>query len=121
MSHIGIASGQVVAGVTGSDKHTEYTMTGDTVSLASRLNDMADPGQTLVSNAVQRATSRITKYASLGDISIKGLVKPVRVWAAVELIFGTHSGTVSGLRWASSRAGAVRCLARRHRNAWRRT
>jgi len=86
LAHIGIASGQVVAGTTGSDKHTEYTMTGDTVNLASRLNDMAGPGETLVSNAVQRVTSRIAKYATRGEVSVKGLVRPVRVWVPAELI-----------------------------------
>ena len=37
--HVGIASGQVVASSTGSTSHREYTVTGDTVNLASRLTD----------------------------------------------------------------------------------
>ena len=39
--HIGVAGGQVVASGTGSDTHREYTVTGDTVNLASRLTDAA--------------------------------------------------------------------------------
>ena len=35
--HIGVASGQVVASGTGSAAHREYTITGDSVNLASRL------------------------------------------------------------------------------------
>ncbi len=53
-THIGIASGVVVASGTGSGTHTEYTVTGDSVNLASRLDDLARPGETLVSNEVRR-------------------------------------------------------------------
>ena len=43
--HVGIASGQVVASGIGSEAHQEYTITGDTVNLASRLQDMAHSGE----------------------------------------------------------------------------
>ena len=39
--HVGIASGQVVASGTGSDKHRQYTVTGDLVNLAARLQSKA--------------------------------------------------------------------------------
>lgn len=39
--HIGIASGQVVAGGTGSAAHQEYQVTGDSVNLGSHLQDLA--------------------------------------------------------------------------------
>lgn len=39
--YIGVASGQVVAGGTGSAAHQGYTVTGDSVNLASRLQDLA--------------------------------------------------------------------------------
>jgi class 3 adenylate cyclase len=44
-AHIGIASGVVVASGTGSGTYTEYTVTGDSVNLASRLDDLARPGR----------------------------------------------------------------------------
>jgi class 3 adenylate cyclase len=37
--HIGIAGGQVVASGTGSATYAEYTVTGETVNLASRLTE----------------------------------------------------------------------------------
>ena len=52
-AHIGIASGEVVASGTGSDLHSEYTVTGDSVNLAARLQDVAGPGETLITEAVK--------------------------------------------------------------------
>ncbi len=56
-AHIGIASGQVVASGTGSQAHLEYTVTGDSVNLASRLQDKAQPGETLISDALYRVVA----------------------------------------------------------------
>lgn len=78
--HIGIASGQVIASTTGSQAHTEYTVTGDGVNLASRLTDICDPGETLVSHDIQRALGPLFVGESLGTKPIKGLNDPVEVW-----------------------------------------
>ncbi len=78
--HIGIASGQVIASTTGSEAHTEYTITGDGVNLASRLTDIAAPGETLVSHDIQRALGPLFVGDSVGSQAIKGLTEPVEVW-----------------------------------------
>jgi class 3 adenylate cyclase len=82
--HIGIASGQVVASGTGSATHSEYTMTGESVNLASRLQDKADAGETLISDAVRRAVTSGLKCEEIADLSVKGVDQPVTAWRVHE-------------------------------------
>ena len=78
--HIGIASGQVIASTTGSEAHTEYTVTGDGVNLASRLTDISAPGETLVSHDIQRALGPLFVGEAIGTQEIKGLNDAIEVW-----------------------------------------
>jgi class 3 adenylate cyclase len=79
-AHIGIASGQVVASGTGSDAHREYTVTGTSVNLASRLQDKAEAGETLISQAVQRAVTDAAESAPMGEIEVKGFAERIPAW-----------------------------------------
>lgn len=98
-AHVGIASGVVVASRTGSALHAEYTVTGDTVNFASRLDDLAQPDETLVSEAVRRALSRQAVFSSRGSTAIKGLSNPVKVWRF------EHFLTNTDIIWASKFVG----------------
>ena len=77
-AHIGIASGEVVASGFGSDSH--YTVTGDSVNLAARLTDKALAGDVYVSEIVRRAVGTALAATDMGEISVKGLAVPVRVY-----------------------------------------
>jgi class 3 adenylate cyclase/tetratricopeptide (TPR) repeat protein len=78
--HIGIASGEVVASGTGSARHFEYTVTGESVNLASRLTDRAATGEILISDSVHRALAERVDCFEVGELAIKGLARPVRAW-----------------------------------------
>jgi class 3 adenylate cyclase/tetratricopeptide (TPR) repeat protein len=78
--HIGIAMGEVVASSVGSRRHRGYTVTGEAANIAARLLARASSGETLVSDAVYRATSHSIAYEPVGSLTLKGLDRPVDVW-----------------------------------------
>ena len=79
-AHIGIASGEVVAGTLGRAETQDYTALGDSVNLAARLVGAAAPGQTLISEGVHRALSGRAVCEAHGEMRFKGIDEPVRVW-----------------------------------------
>ena len=108
--HIGIASGQVVASGIGSDSHQEYTVTGDSVNLASRLQDMAKSGETFLSDTVHHGLAGQLECEDIGDVSIQGLQQP----CGVEVPTGANFCPACGIRQAaapiSDKAGEQRQL-----------
>ncbi|QIG47933.1 AAA family ATPase [Nordella sp. HKS 07] len=78
--HIGVAGGEVLASQTGSEDHAEYTVTGPSVNLASRLQGVAGAGETLVSESVYQAIAGFTACESRGEIQVKGLGDALKVW-----------------------------------------
>lgn len=83
--HIGVAGGQVVASRTGSADHSECTVTGDTVNLASRLTAAAEEGEILASDDTHRALAERFDCVDAGPLDIKGFAEPVRAWRLLGL------------------------------------
>jgi class 3 adenylate cyclase/tetratricopeptide (TPR) repeat protein len=79
-AHVGISSGEVVASRTGSSRYTEYTVTGETVNLASRLTGLARDGETIASADIVTTLAESVDAEFGGSQSIKGLAAPVNVW-----------------------------------------
>lgn len=77
--HIGINTGHVVAGGLGVGVAKSYSVTGDTVNTAQRLQSMAPPDQVLVGPLTYRLTRHAFAYESLGEVSLKGKMGSVLI------------------------------------------
>ncbi len=82
---IGISAGEAVAGTVGTESHMEYTVIGDKVNLAARLESNAKPGQILVSESTYVQIADQVQARCLGVINVKGKEEQVTVYEILGL------------------------------------
>ncbi|HSE40240.1 MAG TPA: adenylate/guanylate cyclase domain-containing protein, partial [Acidobacteriota bacterium] len=78
---IGIATGEVIVGNLGSTEFFDYTVIGDTVNLASRLQSNAKGGQILISASTYEDAKDVVVADRLEPLTVKGKSQPVEVFA----------------------------------------
>jgi class 3 adenylate cyclase len=79
---VGLNTGEVLAGAVGDRR---YTVIGDTVNVAARLQAAGRPGSVTVGEATWLETREAIEYRELEPLALKGKANPVPAWEAVAL------------------------------------
>jgi adenylate cyclase len=90
---IGICSGEVVAGTIGAEKHKEYTVVGNTVNLAAKIQEYtrevsAKRGAIchfIISDSTQKLVNEAVRTRFLGEIRISNDPAPTAIWEVLGL------------------------------------
>jgi tetratricopeptide (TPR) repeat protein len=99
---VGLNSGEVVVGAIGNDLKMDYTAVGQTVHLASRMEQMAKPGTIMMTADALHLAEGYVQVKPLGPVPVKGMSEPVEAYEV----------TGAGAARTRLQAGASRGLSR---------
>ncbi len=77
---VGLNSGEVVVGAVGNDFRVEYRAVGPSTHLAARMEQIAQPGTTLLTLSTFRLVEGLVEVKPLGPVPVKGLPEPIEVF-----------------------------------------
>ena len=81
--HIGVNTGHVIARVLGNEVKLDYSVLGDAVILAQRLESAAPAGETYVGTTTHLLTKHAYRFEGVGELTLKGKKEPVPAWRLV--------------------------------------
>jgi len=87
---IGVNTGLVLAGGLDDGGAAAYTVLGDTVNLASRLESAASPGGVLAGESTRRSAGEAFRWQPVGSLQLKGKAEPVDAWEPVAASEGSR-------------------------------
>ena len=78
---VGVNTGEVVVrSIRKNDLHTDYVPVGHSTSLAARMEGLATPGSTVVSEYTHQLAEGYFEFKDLGAAKIKGVSEPLRIY-----------------------------------------
>ena len=80
---IGINSGFVTVGNVGSDAYKDYTIIGNQVNVAARLETSAKAGQILISQRTYSLIKGLFEGEEIGAVKVKGVHNPIKTYSVV--------------------------------------
>jgi class 3 adenylate cyclase len=105
---LGLSTGEAAAALLGSAERLEYTLVGDTVNLSQRLQQLADKGETVLSEATVKALHSAVDLVLIGSQQVKGRATPV---TAYKIAYPAGPSPVSN---STSQMGGLCLRARPH-------
>jgi len=82
---IAVHAGEVVVGLVGTKDRLDYTIIGDTVNTAKRIQDNGIPGKVIISDAAYQRVKAHVVVNPLEPMHVKGRVQPITVYELVTL------------------------------------
>jgi tetratricopeptide (TPR) repeat protein len=79
-SRVGLHTGEVVVRTITSDLYMEYSAVGQTTNLASRMEQLADPGHIILTTSTLRLVEGLVQVHALGPVPVKSMTEPVEVY-----------------------------------------
>ncbi len=77
---IGVNTGEVVGGMGTGPHSADYTVSGDAVNVAARLQQNAQPGEILVGGTTRALSAEAFAFAPLDEMALKGHAQPIEAW-----------------------------------------
>jgi class 3 adenylate cyclase/tetratricopeptide (TPR) repeat protein len=98
--HVGVNSGHAIARVFGTDARMDYSVLGDSINLAQRLESAAPVGETYVGQVTYRLTKNRFEFEWVGELTLKGKPEPIPAW---RLVGELRNAPGAGDTWAHGR------------------